>query len=123
MTRASFAWALCAALAACVKSTSLPKFVALDPILDSVFVGNQRPLPSVTYFDGDKLQTPPASAVTWRSSDPAILTVNSPPGQITGVARGTALVTASIQNTQGSAIIAVSDPVDITLLLDTVYLL
>jgi len=76
----------------------------------------------VTYFDGDKLQTPPASAVTW-SSNPAILAANNPPGNMTGVARGTALVTATVQSAQGSAIIAVSDPVDITLLLDTLYLL
>ncbi len=123
MTRASFTWALCAALAACAESTTLPKFVALDPVLDSVFVGDQRPLPSVTFFDGNNLQTPPASAVAWQSSDPATLAVNSPLGSITGVARGTALVIATIENTQGSEIVPVSDPVDITLLLDTVYLL
>ena len=123
MTRLWFAWAPCAALAACVEATSLPRFVALDPILDSVFVGDLRPLPNVTYFDGDKLQTPPASAVTWQSSDPAILAVNNPAGQVTGVTRGNALVIATVQNVQGSAIVAVSDPVDITLLLDTLYLL
>src|SRR3989475_6790328 len=123
MTRPWFAWALCAALAACVESTSLPRFVALDPILDSVFVGDQAQLPNVTYFDGDKLQTPPASEVTWQSSDAAILAVNNPPGKIQGLKRGTALVIATVQNTQGSAIVAVSDLVDITLLVDTLYLL
>ncbi len=123
MTRASFAWALCATLAACVKSTSLPKFVVLDPVFDSVFVKNQTPLPSVIYFDGDKLQTPPASAVTWQSSDPTILAVNNPPGQITGLKRGTAFVSATVENTQGSEIVAVPDSVDITLLVDTLYLL
>src|SRR2546425_11831864 len=123
MTRLSFAWALCAALAACVKSTTLQKFVVLDPIFDSVFVGNQKPLPSVIYFDGDKLQTPPASAVTWQSSDPAILAVNNPPGTIRGLQRGNALAIATVQNVQSSAIVAVSDAVDITLLLDTLYLL
>ena len=123
MTRASFAWALCAALAACVKSTSLPKFVVLDPIFDSVFVGNQKPLPSVIYFDGDKLQTPPPSAVTWQSSDPTILAVNNPSGQIQGLRRGTAIVSATVENTQGSEIVAVPDPVDITLLVDMLYLL
>src|SRR5256884_3551265 len=123
MTRLWFAWAPCAALAACVESTSLPRFVALDPILDSVFVGDLRPLPNVTYFDGDKLQTPPASDVTWQSSAPTILDVNNPAGQVTGLQRGNALVIATVQNVQGSAIVAVSDPVDITLLLDTLYLL
>src|SRR5437879_9349550 len=123
MTRLWFAWAPCAALAACVEATSLPRFVALDPILDSVFVGDLRPLPNVTYSDGDKLETPPASAVTWQSSDPAILDVNNPAGQVTGVTRGNALVIATVQNVPGSAIVAVSDPVDITLLLDTLYLL
>src|SRR5437879_5237172 len=32
MTRLWFAWAPCAALAACVAATSLPRFVALDPL-------------------------------------------------------------------------------------------
>ena len=123
MTRASFAWALCAALAACVKSTSLSKFVVLDPIFDSVFVGNLKPLPSVIYFDGDQLQTPPASAVTWQSSDPTILAVNNPSGQIKGLKRGTASVSATVENTQGSEIVVVPDSVDITLLVDTLYLL
>jgi len=123
MTRASFAWALCAALAACVKSTSLSKFVVLDPIFDSVFVGNLKPLPSVIYFDGDQLQTPPASAVTWQSSNPMILAVNNPPGQVKGLKRGTAFVVATVENTQGSEIVAVPDSVDITLLVDTLYLL
>src|SRR2546427_5525099 len=123
MTRLWFAWAPCAALAACVEATSLPRFVALDRILDSVFVGDLTTLPNVTYFDGDKLQTPSASAVTWQSSDPTIMAVNSPPGKIQGLTRGNALVIATVQNVQGSAIVAVSDPVDITLLLDTLYLL
>jgi len=123
MTRPWFAWALCAALAACTQSTSLPKFVALDPIFDSVFVRTQKPLPSVIYFDGDKLQTPPASAVTWQSSNPTILDVNNPPGQMTGLKRGTAFAIATVENTQGSEIVAVPDTVDITLLVDTLYLL
>src|SRR2546422_656247 len=109
MTRASFAWALCAALAACVKSTSLPKFVVLHPIFDSLFVGRQKPLPSVTYFDGEKLQTPAASAVTWQSSDPAILAVNNPIGTINGLKRGTAFVSATVEGTQGSEIVVVPD--------------
>src|SRR2546421_1961709 len=123
MTRLSFAWALCAALASCVKSTTLQKFVVLDPIFDSVFVGNLKALPSVTYFDGDQLQTPPASAVTWQSSNPTILAVNNPSGQIKGLKRGTAFVSATVENTQGSEIVTVPDSVDITLLVDTLYLL
>src|SRR2546422_9642963 len=121
MTRASFAWALCAALAACVKSTSLSKFVVLDPIFDSVFVGNLKPLPSVIYFDGDQLQTPPASAVTWQSSDPTILAVNNPPGQIKGLKRGTAFVSATVENTHCSELVAVPDTVDSSCLWDTLY--
>src|SRR2546428_7332643 len=123
MTRPWFAWALCAALAACAKSTSLPKFVVLDPIFDSVFVGNRRPLPNVIYFDGDKLQTPPASAVAWQSSGPTVLAVNNPSGQIKGLKRGSAFVSATVESTQGSEIVAVPDSVDITLLVDTLYLL
>src|SRR5256712_12487635 len=115
MTRLSFAWALCAALASCVKSTTLQKFVVLDPIFDSVFVGSQKPLPSVIYFDGDKLQTPPASAGTWQSSDPTILAVNNPAGQIKGLKRGTASVSATAEDTHGSEIVAGPRVGDITL--------
>ena len=124
MTRPSFAWALCAALAACIGSSTSPTpRVMLDPILDSLFVGDQIPPPAVTYFDGTSTQTPPPSQIVWSSSDANIMTVEAATGQITGRQRGLAVVIATINNTQAGALIVVSDVVDITLLADALYLL
>src|SRR2546422_6314967 len=124
MTRPSFAWALCAALAACIGSSTSPTpRVMLDPILDSLFVGDKIPPPAVTYFDGTSTQTPPPSQIVWSSSDATIMAVDPATGQITGRQRGLAVVIATINNTQAGALIVVSDVVDITLLADALYLL
>jgi len=52
--RATFLAALCGALACSIGDVSAPvsPYVLLDPVLDSLFVGHERPLPAVTYFDG-----------------------------------------------------------------------
>src|SRR2546428_2986744 len=124
MTRPSSAWALCAALAACIGSSTSPTpRVMLDPILDSLFVGDKIPPPAVTYFDGTSTQTPPPSQIVWSSSDATIMAVDPATGQITGRQRGLAVVIATINNTQAGALIVVSDVVDITLLADALYLL
>src|SRR3989442_12063820 len=84
MTRPSFAWALCAALAACIGSSTSPTpRVMLDPILDSLFVGDKIPPPAVTYFDGTSTQTPPPSQIVWSSSDATIMAVDPPTRQVT----------------------------------------
>src|SRR2546425_13231092 len=91
MTRPSFAWALCAALAACIGSSTSPTpRVMLDPILDLLFVGDKIPPPAVTYFDGTSTQTPPPSQIVWSSSDATIMAVGPPTGQNTRRQRGAA---------------------------------
>jgi hypothetical protein len=124
MTRLSFAWALYAALAACVELTSgRTASVTLDPILDSLYVGAQTPPPTVTYFDGQGGSvTPSPSQIGWESTDPTVMAVAAN-GRITALKRGVAVIVATVQGTQGGALIAVSDPVDVTLLVDTLYLL
>src|SRR2546426_3688339 len=67
---------LCAVLAyaGCRLETApagLP-YLVLDPIIDSLFVGNQAPRPSVTYYDGaGRSRTPAATEIRWASSDTA----------------------------------------------------
>ena len=68
--------ALCAALACSIGDVSAPvsSYVLLDPVLDSLIVGDDRPLPSVTYFDGrGNSRTPSPSEIHWQSSDTTIL--------------------------------------------------
>jgi len=95
----------------------------LDPIVDSLFVGDQTPPPTVTYYDasGNATVIPPAQA-SWRSSDSTILSV-SVTGRMTGRKRGIAFLLATVQGTNGIALVVVSNTLDLTLLLDTVYLM
>src|SRR2546427_5056901 len=73
---------LCAVLAyaGCRLETApagLP-YVVLDPIIDSLFVGDQAPRPSVTYYDGaGRSRTPAATEIRWASSDTAVVAVGS----------------------------------------------
>jgi len=119
--------ALCAtSLAGCFDNGGPARFAAarLDPILDSVFVGDQIPPPTVTYTDPDGVSSiPPANSVRWSSSDSTIAKVDSVTGRITGRKRGIALVTALVKDATGVALIAVSDTLDLTLLEDTIYVM
>jgi hypothetical protein len=113
-----------ATLAACagdVGSADLSR-LRLFPVLDSMFVGDHLPPRQVTYFDKNgTVQNP--GVVVWSSSDTSVVQVDSGTGRITGLQSGYALVLASTQGLVGSALVAVSGPLQITLLLDTVYLM
>ncbi|HEY6807410.1 MAG TPA: hypothetical protein VI160_01385 [Gemmatimonadales bacterium] len=113
-----------AALTACYDNggpRTLP-YLLLSPLVDSVFAGASVNAPAVTYFDahGD---SQPAGTVRWSSSAPGIATVDSVTGAIHGVAGGIAVISAAARGTQGSALVVVSRPLDIALLLDTIILL
>jgi len=98
--------------------------VLLNPVLDSLFVGDQSPPPAVTYYDGQGGSfTPAPTQITWGSSDASTISVNSSTGTITGLKRGPAVITALVQGTQGIALIVVSNTLDLTLLTDTIYLM
>jgi len=120
--RATFLAALCGALACSIGDVSAPvsPYVLLDPVLDSLFVGHERPLPAVTYFDGrGNSRIPSPSEIQWQSSDTTILRVDSI--RMTGRGRGIAIVVATVNRVPGQALVAVSNTLDLTLLLDTVY--
>src|SRR6266542_3101457 len=111
---------LCAALAGCFDAgPSGFATVLLDPILDSVFVGDQIPPPSVTYFDrAGNAHTPTSGSIRWGSTDTTVISVDPSTGTITGKKRGLALVSAEVQGVMGVALIAVSNTLDLTLLLE-----
>src|SRR5712692_11234093 len=112
MRPTSLAAALCAALAAagCVDtSLSTSPFVRLDPVLDSIFVGDRMAPPAVTYVDPSGVASTPApGSVQWASSDTTILAVNAVSGSLRGVKRGLAFVLAQVQGVQGEALVVVS---------------
>lgn len=119
--------ALCAgSVAGCFDNGGPARFavVRLDPILDSVFVGDQLSPPTVTYIDPDGTPSiPAAGSVGWSSSDATIAEVDASTGRITGRKRGIALIAATVQGVTGVALIAVSNTLDLTLLLDTIYVM
>ena len=114
---------LAAVVAACVGDIGpqgQPKLV-LFPLLDSMFVGDRLPPRQITYFDKDGNAVAPGP-VAWVSSDTLILTVDSA-GRVTGQRRGTALVVARAHDVLGSALVAVAEPLQVTLLLDSLILM
>ena len=124
MNRSSLVLLGAAALAACV-DLGVPHGVpalSIQPVLDSVFVGDRTLAHRVTYFD-ENGNIQPAGTVVWTSTDTTIATINAQTGAVTGVKRGSVVITASAHGTPGGAFIVVSDTLDITLHLDTMYLL
>src|SRR5438876_4466003 len=122
--RATLLAALCGALACSLGAVSAPArpYVALAPVLDSLFVGDARLLPSVTYFDGrGNFRTPSPNEIHWQSSDTTVLRVDTISRSMTARGRGIAIVVATVNSVPGQALVAVSNTLDLTLLLDTVY--
>ena len=96
--------------------------VQISPVLDSIFVGDRLPALRVTYIAPDGNPASPGQVI-WASSDTSIAQIDSLSGGITGRKRGAAIVTARAQGLTGGALLVVSDTLDITLLLDTVYVM
>ena len=97
-----------------------PRLV-LSPLLDTVFVGDTQPPFVVTYFDAAGAPQP-VGPVTWRSDRPAVATVNAA-GRVAGVSRGESIVSATAGRATGRALVIVADTLQVTLLLDTIYLM
>ena len=95
--------------------------LGVSPVLDSLFVGDRLPPLSVTYIDPNGNPAPPGRVI-WASSDDSVARIDSL-GRITGRKRGVAIITAQAQGLTGGALVVVSDTLDITLLLDTVYVM
>ena len=99
-----------------------PGAVQVTPVLDSIYVGDRLPALRVIYVDPDGHAALPGPIV-WASSDTSIAQIDTVTGGITGRKRGAVVITARAQGLTGGAFLVVSDTLDITLLLDTVYLM
>lgn len=101
---------VCAALGGC-------SGFFINPTVSSIFVspasvtvavgGTSQLTATATYSDGT--QSPiTSSSLGWSSSDTTIATITSPGGLVTGVASGTATLTATYQGVSGTATATVS---------------
>jgi trimeric autotransporter adhesin len=96
----------------------------INPSLSSIFVTPASSTVAVnstvqltatgTYSDGSQ-QTISGQTLSWTSSDTTIATITSPGGLVTGVASGTASITASAQGITGTGTVSVS-PQNVTTL-------
>jgi hypothetical protein len=124
MNRSMLALLGAVGLAACgeLGGFSGPGSLVVSPILDSIFVGDRLPALRVSYIDpGGNLQPP--GPVTWGSSDTSVARIDPVSGAVTGWKRGSALIVAQAQGLSAEALIVVSDTLEVSLLLDTVYVL
>jgi hypothetical protein len=125
MKRYVFAMSLAAATAlGCVNlSDNNPSLVfVVAPVLDSVFVGDTLPARSVYLDDGAGHHTDPGPFV-WRIAPTSVATIDAS-GRIVGVAKGSALVVAARPDSiKSGAVVIVSRPLEMTLLMDTVYVM
>jgi len=122
MKRHLFALTFAAAATACFDVTSpLQPTLVLAPVLDSMFVGDTLPVRSVFLYDANsQLLTP--GPVTWAINPASVATIDAATGKVVGVAKGPALIIATVAatNRPALAVVHVSRRLDLTLLMDTV---
>lgn len=124
MKRYVFALLLVAAPSlTCVNSTGTgTQLLVISPLLDSTFVGETLPPRTVYLLDADGNHENPGH-VTWSISPTSVATIDTSTGKIAAVGKGTALVVVTVSGVQSGALVAVSRPLDVTLLLDTILLM
>jgi hypothetical protein len=96
--------------------------VLVKPLLDSLFVADTVSARSATYLDA-RGDTQPAGPVRWSSSDSNIVKVDSITGVVVARASGAAVVSARANGVTGNALVVVTRALELTLLLDTIYLM
>ena len=96
--------------------------VVVYPLLDTVFVGDSTVAHQITYYDANGAVQNPGT-ILWSSSDPTILTVDAATGTATGLKAGTALVIATAKGVQGSSLGVVSPNFQLTVLLDSLFVM
>jgi hypothetical protein len=125
MKRYVFALSLAAATAlGCVSLSDSggQLLFVVAPVLDSVFVGDTLPARSVYLDDGAGHHTDPGPFV-WRISPTSVATIDAN-GRIVGVSKGSALVVAVRPDSiRSGAVVIVSRPLEMTLLMDTIYVM
>ena len=96
--------------------------LTLSPVLDSAFVGDTLAAPTVHYRDAGGNPLDPGT-VRWSTDAPAVLKVDSLTGRAVALVAGLARLRATAHGLTTSALIVVSRPLSLTLLLDTLYLM
>src|SRR5213076_1265015 len=101
----------------------------LSPILDSMFVGDTLSPRTVTFYDANGTPQSPG-VVKWHITLDSVggvpnpvATIDSVTGKIVGRRRGATVVYAEAQHQLAPALITVSSRLDLTLLLDTVFVM
>ena len=124
MKRYVFALSFAAATAlGCVSlsDNSQQLLLVVAPILDSVFVGDTLP-PRDAYLRDDNGVHHDPGAVTWSISPTSVATIDAA-GKVAGKSKGTAVVFASASGAVSAALVIVSRPLEMTLLMDTIYVM
>jgi len=123
MTRPALALLCGAAFGACgnLGDVRTGGYLGVSPLLDSLFVGEQALPHQVTFIDTHG-NPAPTGTVVWSSLDNSIAEIDAT-GRVTARKRGAVLILAQAQGLTAGALVVVSDPLDITLLLDTVYVM
>lgn len=107
---------------ACSGNSGPSASLTLTPVLDSAFVGDTLPAPTVHYTDANGNPLDPGT-VRWSTVQDGVLKVDSLTGTAVALKNGLAVLYASAHGLTASSLIVVSRPVSITLLLDTLYLM
>jgi hypothetical protein len=98
--------------------------IVVDPLLDSLFVGDTLPPGAFTAtFISAAGDTVLAGQVIWGSADQEVVEVDSLTGRVVAVGPGEAIIVARVGAVSGGALLVVSRPLQVTLLLDTIYVM
>jgi hypothetical protein len=122
MKRNLLALTIVAAAACFDVSSPIPPTLILSPILDSLFVGDSLVPRDFAYYNSDGQRANPGP-LSWSIGPTSVATINATTGVIHGVGKGVATLSASGGQATGIALVAVSRPLDLTLLMDTVVLM
>ncbi len=121
MKRIGITLALCAAFVGCSDTGGTSGRLVVSPLLDSIFIGDTLTARQVLYTEQGAVRDP--GPILWSSSNPGVLQVDAATGKLTGLTAGFANVLAEARGVLGGALVVVSRPLQITLLLDSVFLM
>lgn len=97
-------------------------FIIVQPLVDSLYAGDSAAALTATYYNANG--TPGTGGTErWTSSDTLVATVNPATGFIHAVAPGTAILSVTEIGATGQALVVVTPPLDLTLLLPQIVML
>jgi hypothetical protein len=88
-----------------------------------LFVGDTSPGPLDGHLHRRHGDTLPTGQLIWASSDQDVVEVDSLTGRVVAVGPGDAIIIARANGISGGALLIVSRPLQVTLLLDTIYVM